>query len=72
MTKHIILLSSITYAYVAKDILYDNGIKCYIERVPINLRSNGCGYGVSIYENPDIAKKILENKGLKVRDILTI
>lgn len=72
MEKYILLLSSITYAYTARDILYENGIKCYVERVSAKLRKNGCGYGVKLKENPEVAKALLVENGLKVKDIIII
>lgn len=72
MGKYILILNSITYAYTARDILYSNSITCYIERIPENMRKTGCGYGVSIRSNPDIAVKLLEAKGIRVRDIIKL
>lgn len=72
MGKYIIMLSSITYAYSARDILYRKGIKCYIERVPVNLRESGCGYGVAVNANPDAAVKILTDNGFRIRNVIQL
>lgn len=72
MEKQILMLSSITYAYKARDYLYSQGIKAYIERVPAHLRASGCGYGVKVNENAFKIADMLESIGLKVRDIITV
>lgn len=72
MKKYIIMLSSITYAYRARDILLENHIKCYVERIPHELRGNGCGYGVSVTGDAESARQLLISRGLRVKDIITI
>ena len=47
--KEMIMLRSVTYAYRARDILAKYGIRAYVERVPEDLRQDGCGYGVAVY-----------------------
>ena len=44
--RKMIMLNSVTYAYKARDYLFKKGIRVYVERVPANLRTTGCGYGV--------------------------
>ncbi len=72
MNKQMIMVSSITYAYKAKDYLFSKGIKAYIERIPANLRKNGCGYGVRVDRNAYQIAEMLESYGIKVKDIITI
>lgn len=65
MNKPLILVSSITYAMKARDILFHNGIKSYIERV--RHRENvGCGYGIYVPERTDEAEEILQKSGIRI------
>lgn len=72
-TRTIIMVSSITYAYMARDVLARMNITAYVERVPANLRKNGCGYGVRVNStNIDEIAGILQKAGVRVRDIVKI
>lgn len=68
--QHILVVSSITYAYKARDYLFNMGIKCYIDRIPAHLRNSGCGYGVRITGDADKITAILENAGIHVKDVV--
>lgn len=70
--KQIIIVSSITYAYKARDFLFNKNIKCHIQRVPANLRVNGCGYGVTVEGDAQAISLILKDAGIKVKEILTL
>lgn len=72
MKTYIIILSSITHAYAARDILYKYGVKCYVERLPDGVRKSGCGYGIKLYEYVDRAKEILESHSIRVHEIITL
>ncbi len=53
--KHVIILSSITYALKAQELLKNNGIYANITRSK-NVRAvRGCGYGISF--EPSLAEK---------------
>ncbi len=75
--KQLIVLSSITYAYKARDFLYNKGIKCYVERIPANLRKSGCGYcirlngGTNSIDVNSVAKMLTE-KGIRVKDVIEL
>lgn len=69
MGKQLIVLSSITYAYKARDYLEKKGIKSYIDRIPTNLRKTGCGYGLKVNDDPYKIAEILKNANFKVKDI---
>ena len=45
--KRLIVVSSVTYALKSRDLLFQRGIKAYIERLP-RTRESGCGYGVYV------------------------
>ena len=65
MNKSLILVSSITYAMKARDILFRNGIKAYVERAQ-HREDAGCGYGVFVPSRTDEAQAILERAGIRV------
>lgn len=67
-----LMLRSVTHAYRARDILNKHGIRAYVERVPEDLRQDGCGYGVAVYTDPQNATDILQNEGLQVKRILIL
>lgn len=69
MNKTLIAMTSITYAMKAKDILNRQGLYCEIERTPKNLGS-GCGYSLSVKEDPEKIVKILKEKNIAVKGIL--
>ncbi len=66
------MVSSVTYAYKARDFLFNKGIKCYIERVPSHLRANGCGYGVRVENDAEIIAEMLQDAGIHVKEIINL
>lgn len=63
--KRLIVVSSVTYALKSRDLLFQRGIKAYIERLP-RTRESGCGYGVYVPQRTDEAERILRDAGVKV------
>lgn len=61
-----ILLSSVTYAMKSRDILFQHGIKAYVERSPRTKETLGCGYGIYVPEKTDEAERILQEIGIKI------
>ena len=45
--KRLIVVSSVTYALKSRDLLFQRGIKAYIERLP-RTRESGFGYVVAL------------------------
>ncbi|MEG2814311.1 MAG: putative Se/S carrier-like protein [Oscillospiraceae bacterium] len=72
MKRKIIILNSITFAYKARDYLYKNGIKAYVERIPASLRTQGCGYGVRVEGEVKKSVELLKSIGLEVKDVVLI
>lgn len=70
--RQLIVVSSITYAYKARDFLFNKGIKCYIERIPVDLRKSGCGYGVRVEQDGEHIAKMLDEYGIHVKDIIDL
>lgn len=66
MGKPLILVSSITYAIKARDLLINNGIAAYIERTPKIERNGGCGYSLYVPRKTDAAVNLLYTHGIKV------
>lgn len=71
-SRRLIVLNSITYAHRAREYLERMGIRSYLERIPENLRTTGCGYGVRVVGNTDVAAGMLESNGIHVRDIIEL
>lgn len=65
MSKPIILVSSVTYAIKSKGILFDHGIKAYVERIP-RTKESGCGYGVYVPNGVEHAEQILKDFSIKI------
>lgn len=65
MGKPVILLSSVTYAMKARELLQRQGIKAYVERIPPS-GSSGCGYGIYVPKGADEAEGILREHGIKI------
>lgn len=66
MGKPMILLGSVTYAMKSRDLLFQYGIKAYVERSPRTSEALGCGYGIYVPQYADEAEKILTNLGIRV------
>lgn len=65
MKSTLYILGSVTYALKAKNILFQNGIKVYIEKVK-NHQGFGCGYAVRVNRDSERALSILKNSGFKI------
>lgn len=66
MGKPLIMVSSITYAMKAKQILNSVGIRSEIERTPKRDMKNGCGYSLYVPKDTDEAEKILKENHIKI------
>lgn len=66
MGKPLIMLSSITYAMKSRDILFQNGIKSYVERTPHINGDVGCGYSIYVPFRTDEAERILRGMGIRI------
>ena len=62
MGKPLIMVSSITYAMKARDLLINNGIAAYIERTP-KIERNG---GLYVPKRIDEAENLLRTHGIKI------
>lgn len=66
MGQQLIIVGSITYAMKSREILFNHGIKAYVERLPRTPDMPGCGYGVFVPSRTDEAEKILRDAGVHV------
>lgn len=62
----LIMLSSITYAYKAKNYLEEKLIKCHIMRTPSEYTNRGCGYSLKLSGNLEELADELSSKFIKV------
>lgn len=65
MGKPLLMVSSVTYAMKAKELLSRHGIRGYVERIP-RTSETGCGYGVYVSQGADAAEKILRDNNIRV------
>lgn len=65
--KKVIVLSSITYALKAQELLKNNGIYANITRSKAVRNVRGCGYGISFEETlTEKAQSLLINSGIPI------
>lgn len=65
MGKSLIIVSSVTYAMKARDLLLRHGIRGYVQRVP-RTAETGCGYGVYVPNGADAAERILRENNFRI------
>lgn len=65
MGKPLIMVSSVTYAMKAKELLLHYGIQGYVERIP-KTEKTGCGYGIYVPHDADAAEKILRDNKIRI------
>lgn len=68
MSRFVFAFPSVTIALRAKDLLRSEGYEAAVSRTPKTLAS-GCGYSVVTTAEADIASKIFEKNGIKVRAV---
>ncbi len=72
MQRHIISVTSITYAIKGRDFLRKNGIRAYTERKSDLNNGSGCGYVIIAYGNQNRIIDNLHKIGIKILDINTV
>lgn len=65
-SKNLIMLTSITYAMKAKDILIRRGIRSDIVRTPKHNSPTGCGYSLFVPKRFDEAVSVISSSGIKI------
>ncbi|MGN0453074.1 MAG: putative Se/S carrier-like protein [Ruminococcus sp.] len=66
MENRLIMLSSITHAVRAKNVLATFGIHAYVQKTPKINNANSCGYSVFVPQRADEAERILTEKGFTI------
>lgn len=69
MNRHVIRLTSVTYAIRAQKLLEQRGIRSYIRKLTQSLGVYGCGYGLEIAGDLDSAVRIIEAAGIRIVEI---
>lgn len=72
MPRHIILVSSITYAIKGRDLLRKQGLHAYVERKTNGDTNNSCGYVIIVNGNIKKIVSVLSDAGIKILDIKTV
>ena len=72
MQRHIISVSSITYAIKGRDLLRKQGFRAYIERKTNSNGNTGCGYVIVADGNRQKISAALMNSGVKILQINSI
>lgn len=72
MQRHIISVSSITYAIKGRDLLRKQGFRAYIERKTNANGNTGCGYVIIADGNREKITNALMNSGVKILQISAI
>lgn len=64
-----LILSSITYAMRAKEILQSYNIQSYLQKLPSYITGCGCGYGLRISMRDDLyaARQLIVSSGILVK-----
>ena len=70
MNKQLIMLTSITYAYKARDYLAKKGINAYIERTPEELKKKGYSYSLAINGDAQEVAALLTEAGINVLGVI--
>ncbi len=65
-TNNLIMLTSITYAMKAKDILIQRGIRSDIVRTPKHSSPTGCGYSLYVPRRFSEAVSVIASSGIKI------
>ena len=68
--RPIIKLTSVTYAIRAQRLLEGQRIRAVVRKLTSDLSVNGCGYGLEIYGNAQVAARIIEDAGIRVVEII--
>ena len=72
MQRHVISVSSITYAIKGRDLLRKQGIKSYIEKRVDQHGNSGCGYVIIADGNRQKISNTLIGSGVKFSEIKSI
>lgn len=69
MQRHVISVTSITYAIKGRDVLRKQGIKAFVEKKTNANGNAGCGYVIIAEGNKNIITRALINSNIKINEI---
>ena len=72
MQRHIISVTSITYAIKGRDLLRKQGFKVYVEKKIATNGNAGCGYVIVAVGNKNKIVHLLMQSGIKIIEINSI
>lgn len=72
MQRHVISVTSITYAIKGRDLLRKQGIKAFVERKTNSIGNAGCGYVIVAHGKKEKITQALMLSGIKILDINSI
>lgn len=67
--NHMLVVRSITYAMKGQQMLLRYGITSYVERLANPNREQGCGYGLRVRGDVNLALNILSSVGIPAAEI---
>lgn len=71
-SKNLIMMTSITNAMKAKDVLLKKGIRAEIVRTPKRKAKSGCGYSLYVPKNFSKAVSIIKASGIRIMGTITV
>ncbi|MBR4622028.1 MAG: DUF3343 domain-containing protein [Ruminococcus sp.] len=69
MQKHLIAMTSITYAMKARALLAGMGMYCEVVRTPKNT-GTGCGYSIAVRDDPKEIASILNSHKIPHKGVI--
>lgn len=72
MQRHVITVTSITYAIKGRDSLRKQGFKAFVERKTNASGNAGCGYVIVAEGNRERITQILKLSGIKILEINSV
>lgn len=70
MNRHIIRLTSVTYAMRAQKLLEQQGYRVWVKKLAKNAQVHGCGYGVELTGDLQHAVQILNLAGIRIVEVV--
>ena len=70
MNRHVIRLTSVTYAIRAQKMLEQRGVRSYIKKLVKNMSVHGCGYGLEISGDLNLAVQIITAAGIRIVEVI--
>lgn len=66
MTRHVIVIGSVTKTLKAREILRKNQIKAFVEKTVDNDKKSGCGYALVVDGALEKTETLLKNNGIRI------